>query len=282
MGTINQPALYDAVFKAATTKVQRGQAPDRLLMADGLRILRAVSPDYVPAFSDVATRQNYVLMSAVQECFRVRDQATDKNRFTGAAANGAPGPSGGVYFALNQGAVLAEAMHYSEKGSNDAVARNDFDKMMPFDVASRRVSIPYLMAKTAIIVARLTAPKLVADVSLYSQSRNGEVRRFLNEIGKEPNVSPLIVGQNLPDLMLDGNDYSVARAIGHAIQGSYRYAGMLAETSRETERLGESGSNLILFDHNQAILKGLVVEHVLYFFAPGVVGQDTVIKATPI
>lgn len=281
MGTINKPALYDAVFKAAVMKMQQGRVPDRLLPVN-LRILRAVSPDYVPAFSDVATRRNLVLQSAVEECFRVRDQATDKNRFTGATANGAPGPTGGVYFALNQGAVLAEAMHYSEKGSDDAVARNDFDNMMPYDVESRRVSIPYLMAKTAIIVARLTAPKLVADVSLYSQSRTGEVRRFLNEIGKEPTVSPLLIGQNLPDLMLDGNDYSVARAIGHAIQGSNRFAGMLAETSRETERSGESGSNLILFDSNQAILKGLAIEHVLYSFAPGIAGQSTVMKATPV
>lgn len=280
---INKPALYEAVLKATLPKVEGGKGcavPDRWLMPDTVTLYRAVEPKYVPILAcDVATQKRLVSQSAVQECLRVRDQNTPKNRFTGQTAKGTPGPMGGVYFSLNQGAGLAEMMHYAEKGSNEAVANNDFANMLPYEVATRRASIPYLLARQCILVARLTVPILVADMSLHSQSSFGEVRRFLNEIGKDPEVSKLIVGQTLPDLMLDENDYSVARAIGHALQGSRRYAGMLAETARETERRGESGSNLILFGDNHSVLSGLEVETALYFFDPGVAGQEQIMKA---
>ncbi len=279
MGAINKPDLYQAVLAAALAKVERGAVPDRLLLPNDLKIFRAVSPAHVPVASDVATRTNFVSLSAVQECLKVRDQCTDKNRFTGRAADGKCGPTGGVYFFLSQAAGLAEMLHYAEKDVVEAVASNDFDKMMPFDVASRRVSTAYLMARTGILVANLTKPKLVADVSLHNQSRSGEVRRFLNEIGKDPNVSKLIGGKNLPDLMLDETDYSVARAIGHAIQGSGRFDGMIAETARATERRGETGSNLVLFGKDGAVSGGVEVETALYFFAPGVVAQEQIMKA---
>ena len=248
MGTINKPDLYQAVLAAALAKVERGAVPDRLLLPNDLKIFRAVSPAYVPVASDVATRTNIVSLSAVQECLKVRDQCTDKNRFTGRAADGKCGPTGGVYFFLSQAAGLAEMLHYAEKDVVEAVAN-------------------------------LTKPKLVADVSLHNQSRSGEVRRFLNEIGKDSNVNRLIAGKNLPDLMLDETDYSVARAIGHAIQGSRRFDGMIAETARETERRGETGSNLVLFGQNGAVVGGLEVETALYFFAPGVVEQEQLMKA---
>lgn len=280
MGTIQQPTLYEAVLRAALPRAEVGNLPDRVLLPREVYLYRSTLPEYLPAASSVADRTTFVSLSAVEECLRVRDQSTDKNRFTGCAANGKPGPSGGVYFSLNQAAGLAEMMHYAEKDMVAALATNDYDKMLPMDVASRRVSIPYLLAQRAILVARPTVPLKVADVSLHNQSRMGEVRRFLNEIGKDPQVSKLLVGRTLPDLMLDETDYSVARAIGHAIQSSRFYDGMLAETARATERSGERGSNMILFGKQNAVVTGLDVVRVLYFFAPGVVAGESIIRAT--
>ncbi len=276
MGKINKPDLYQAVLAAALVKVERGDAPNRLLLPDR-QIFRAVSPEHVPVTK--AAEENMVAGSSVSECLRVRDQCSDKNRFTGTDAVGKCGPAGGVYFFLNQAAGLAEMMHYSEKDIQEAVANNDFERMLPMDVASRRVSIPYLMAKKGILVAHLTEPKMVADLSLHSQSGTGEVRRFLNEIGKAPTVNKFLNGRTLPDLMRDENDYSVSRAIGHAIQSSRRYDGMIVETARETERRGERGSNLVLFGSDGSIVGGLKIENALYFFAPGVVAQAQIMKA---
>ncbi len=278
MGKINRPDLYQAVLAAALPKIERGEIPNRLLLPEH-RIFRAVLPQHVPIASEVASQDNTVSSSSVRECLKVRDQSNDANRFTGIDGAGKPGPLGGVYFFLNEAAGLAEMMHYAEKDIQDAVAKNDFDRMLPMDVESRRVSIPYLMAKKGILVAMLTAPKLVADVSLHHQSGSGEVRRFLNEVANDSNVSKLLAGRTLPELMLDENDYSVSRAVGHAVQNSRRYEGMIVETARETERRSERGSNLVLFGSDGSVVGGLTVEKALYFFEPGVVADEKIMTA---
>lgn len=281
---INQPALYEAVFKAAKAKVEglKGRGvPDRLLMPGEVTLYRSVESHYVPILAcDAVTQQSQVSHSAVRKCLLVRDQNTSKNRFTGQTATGSPGPTGGVYFFINEGAGMAEMLHYGEKGSDEAVGKNDYANMLPYDVTTKRVSVNYLLARKCILKARLTKPIRVADMSLCSQSSWGEVRRFLNEIGKEPEVSKLIVGQNIPDLMVHENDYSVARAIGHAIQSSLDYSGMLAQTARVSERPGESGSNLILFGDDGSVVSGLDVDVALYFYEPGVVGHDKILRAS--
>ncbi|MFN7929745.1 MAG: hypothetical protein U0Y68_17735 [Blastocatellia bacterium] len=280
---ITNPALYEAVLKVALAKVEGmsgRDVPDRWLMPGVVTLYRFVQPRHVPILAcDLATKRSLVSQSAVQECLRVRDQATDDHRFTGKNAKGKPGPTGGVYFSLNPGALLAEMMFYGEQSVAKALTKMDIPNILPYDVASQRISIDYLLAHQSILVAQLERPVMVADVSLYSQSRTGEVRRFLNEIGRDPAVSKLLVGKSLPDLMLDPHDYSVARAIGHAIQSTRRYDGMLAETARVTNRRGETGSNLILFEQDEAVLTGLAIEDALYFFAPGVTNHDKVMKA---
>lgn len=267
MCKIGNKNLYEAVFEAAIKKVERNAVPDHLLLS-GVQLYRAVSPEHMPVITNPAGGINMVSLSSVNECLKARDQSIDRNRFSGVTAAGVPGPKGAVYFFKNQAAGLAELMHYAER-----------DNRLPWEIKTRRVSVPHLMATKAILIVTLKTNMLVADLSIHHQSGAGEVRRFLNDIGREPNVSKLLAGKSLPDMMLDETDYSVSRAVGHAVQCSPHLRGMIAQTARQTERLGETGSNICLFARPGETVSGLKAETALYFFEPGVLPYGEMSRA---
>jgi hypothetical protein len=267
MSPLRNPKLYEAVLKAAMRMIRLEQPPIRILHA-GSYLYRASPRHYVHVVGD------YLTQSSAAEAIKVRDFDVDNNRFSGHS----PLPvyshsgtsllsdfsNGGCYFFTNQGAGLGEMMHYAE--------REGFRK----DSKTGRVDIINMMRYRDVFSVRVTKPLQVADISLYGPT-GPHSREFLRKLGQynflessraPASVEKLFVGVKLEDEIINQHgDYSVTRALGHAFSQFPQYfAGVIAQTARETERAGESGDNVCLFGAPKSRIEGIEVVSVYRFF----------------
>ncbi len=239
MGKINNLSLYQQVYDAALKKAQRGEIPTRLLLQNEI-LYRGVPRERLHLVDGLVTS------ASAQEQIWVRDQRQDWNRFTGTS----PDPKvevlrGGCYFFQQEAAGIAEMRHYALQSPPG---------QLEFDLGKVPESIPHLLASKCILKVSLTAPKLLADLSLFSSQWD---------------VSAVLRSLGLPPQSVSSDDYSVARALGHALQAVPYLHGLIAQTARETERGGESGDNICLFGADQAPVAGLRIESAYFFFPPG-------------
>jgi hypothetical protein len=266
MSLVKNPKLYEAVLDAAMHLVKNGYAPIRILPVNSY--LYRASPDrYYMHRVDKVNRS--IPRSVAAEIIEVRDFGAGENRFSGSSPRHAFYSNGGCYFFVNQGAGLAEMMYYAEKDG------------LRMDRETGRVSIPHMMGNKYIFQVKVTQSLQVADISLYGQNAGG-AREFLRRIGQfnllksgsgaSTSVERLFDGVRLEDEVVNQNgDYSVTRALGQAFaQFPQFFAGVIAQTARETEREGESGENICLFGSATRGIKGLEVVRLYSFFGNGV------------
>ena len=239
MGKIKNLTLYQQVYDATLKKAQRGELPTRLLLQNEV-LFRGVPRERLHLVDGLVTS------ASAQEQIWVRDQHQDWNRFTGSS----PDPKaevtrGGCYFFQHEAAGIAEMRHYALQSPPGQLQLN---------LGKLPESIPHLLASKCILRVSLTAPKLLADLSLFSSQ--GDVSAMLRSLG-------------LPPQAVSADDYSVSRALGHAMQAVPYLHGLIAQTARETERGSESGDNICLFGSDQAPVEGLRIESAYFFFPPG-------------
>jgi hypothetical protein len=266
MSLVKNPELYEAVLEAAMHLVKNGYAPVRILPV-GSYLYRASSDRYYMHRVDKVSLS--IPRSVAAEITEVRDFGTRENRFSGPSPRHALYGNGGCYFFTNQGAGLAEMMHYAEKDG------------LRMDRTTGRVSIPHMMGNKYVFQVKVTKTLQVADISLYGPNAGG-AREFLRRIGQfnllksgsgaSTSVEKLFHGVRLEDEVINQNgDYSVTRALGQAFaQFPQFFAGLIAQTARETEREGESGENVCLFGSATRRIEGLEVVRLYTFFGNGV------------
>src|SRR5262249_33640493 len=121
------------------------------------------------------------------------------------------------------------------------------------------------LAQYAIVQARVVSPILVLDLS---RANEAATREFFAELQRDPRVasalaeSPYRGDTALYDAFRDPKDYSVGRALGHAVWYSSNLSGIAFETTRSSDRPGESGDNLVLFAKQETAFTGLEVHRV--------------------
>lgn len=237
---ITNLALYRQVYDAALKKAQQGQIPTRLLL-QGAVLYRGIPHNRVHLVDGMVTS------SSAQEQIWVRDQQQDWNRFSGAAPDAKiEVRRGGCYFFQHEAAGIAEMRHYALKPP--------LRGQLALDLGPLPESIPHLLASKCILKVSLTAPKLLADLSLFSGGH--DVSAMLRRLGLSPQA-------------VSADDYSVSRALGHAMQAMPHLHGLIAQTARDTERGGETGDNICLFGVDQTPVAGLRIESAFFFFTPG-------------
>lgn len=266
MSLVKNPKLYEAVLEAAMNLIKTGYTPIRILPVNSY--LYRASPDrYYMHRVDKVNRR--ISQSVADEIIEVRDFGAGENRFSGSSPRHAFYGNGGCYFFVNQGAGLAEMMHYAERDG------------LRMDRETGRVSIPHMMGNKYIFQVKVTKPLQVADISLYGPNAGG-AREFLRRIGQfnlltsvsgaSTSVEKLFAGVRLEDEVINQNgDYSVTRALGQAFALFPQYfMGVIAQTARETEREGESGENVCLFGSATRRIEGLEVVRLYSFFGNGI------------
>lgn len=290
MSRVNNPELYEAVLEAAMNLVKSGSAPVRILPVNSYLYRASDSTHYMKSMNQLGGDRRQMPRSLADEIIRVRDYGTKENRFSGVAPRNSYYANGGCYLFTNQGAGLAEMMHYAEGErfpKEHSSSRVTPPPRFRVDPDSGRVSIPQMLGVKYIFQVRVTKPMQVADISLYGPNGGG-ARDFLRKIGQfnllkseggaSTSVEKQFPGIRLEDEVINQNgDYSVTRALGQAFAKFPQYfAGLIAQTARETERVGESGENVCLFGRAEALIEGLEVVRFYSFVGNEVDRYDVV------
>jgi hypothetical protein len=223
MANVKRPEVLARTYAAALKRVQAREIPT-VLLAAGHAIFRSVPAAYIPA----PKIGGHVSKQQANEAMKPRDGATERgNRFSGPSGRLDIPASGGLYCVLQQQALVNEAMHYTGKGGESALA----DK--------------------CVLKLRLMGSMMVADLSPH----NPGAASFLRSLGEQS-----------WNQMTDGDDCSVARGIGLAVANSGYLRGLAVETVRTSERSAqERGDNLVLFGKEGQLIPGLFAEEAFFF-----------------
>jgi len=205
--TVN-PGVLKAVYAAMLKKLEAGNVPTHYLYR-GQTIFRSINPnsEYTPLKKPKAG--GHVRKADVDKLL-IPGPDSLENRFTGPSHNEGIYSARGIYFVLQQQALINEMMYYSGKVGESALSGQ------------------------CVLGVRVTSPELIADLSSHTPN----VAAFLNDLKPGLTIAE----------MLDPDDYSVARGIGLAIAHSGVLKGLSAETARLSERSPEErGDNLVSF-----------------------------------
>lgn len=272
MGGIRNPDLYRAVYDAALAVVERRDVPTKLLPA-GASLFRGVEARYLHQIGAAElVKQRYVTVTSARRNIVVRDQEDGDNRYSGAPCAGVQVKMGGCYFFLTESAGLAEMMHYKER--EIFTGRGT----VPMDAATGRVSIPHLLATKAVLQLTLMSAKLVANLD---PADGDGIHSFFHAVGNPEPVRKRLLGRTIKEMVNDPDDYSVSRAIGHALQSHPYLYGIYAPSVRQTERSAwtlERQSNVCLFGRNKEEIEGLRADWVFLFFEPGLPEYRELVK----
>lgn len=228
MPSVKSPQAFEKAYLAAKQKIRAREIPTQIIPA-GQTLYRSVNP--ASPYTQVTKPRpgGHVSKHQVNKLLIPADSTMDlKNRFSGPPPVGSAAPAaGGLYFVLQQQALVNESTHYSRK--------------VPF----------WALAGRCVLVLRTMGALMVADISPH----NPGGQRFVRELGKD-------VWQK----MTDPDDCSVARGIGLAIAESGFMHGISVQTVRMSERSAEErGDNLVLFAaHGQAV-PNVYIDEALFF-----------------
>lgn len=221
MPGIQEPRLTTAVYHAVIRSLEAGRPPTLMLFPQDTHPVRYVRAEYLK------NKYNHAFEpKRVAEALKIRDKDSDANRYSGQARGTEITKRGGLYTSRHHAPMMNEIWHHSD----DAV------------------DIPHALAATGVIQMSLVRPLLVLDLSRYSP----ETAKFLTKLETDRDVRSALdasrhPGARLEDLLMHGSDFSVCRALGLAAANSPYVEGLQAGTARLSDRLGETGDNLILY-----------------------------------
>lgn len=219
MATIMDSHLFDAVFHAASRRLDQGMAPTALLFPRETQLVRAVDAGYLMnryhAFDPATVLQNLV----------VRDAYSDDHRFSGTGPQGPITNRGGLYTSRHTAPMTNEVWHYSSA-----------------------TTVPKALREKGVITLAVVQPLLVLDLSRYSASTT----TFLCSLEQDTDVKSALNASryknaHLQQLVMLGGDYTVGRALGLAAATSSSVDGLQAGTARPSDRPGETGDNVVLY-----------------------------------
>lgn len=252
MAKVKFPALLAAVYDAALRRV--ADAPTTLTQTNTTMFHYFDQKYFVPDVHRRILRRDHAMSTLV-----VRNVGSDDYRFTGVSHWPHIAPWGGLYFALQQQALVNEAAYYVENGRAAKAAATGASAPKPLP----RSAVMYSKAAVKIVTM---GPVLAADFSLH----NPFGRQFVDSLGREASVDAAMTAagkgaMSLWDAMNEGEDCSVARGLGLAV-AKHGYQALCAQTVRTSERSPlERGDNLVLFGQNGAAIPNLsIVEAYLF------------------
>jgi len=258
MPTVARADVLKAVYEAASRQIQAREMPTMLIPAEQT-IFRSVPARFLPkpvAGGHVSKRQ-------ASEALKPRDGADEaKNRFSGPSYNSGIRDAGGLYYVLQQQALVNEVMHYALKGG---VQRSMTPGVKLADAA---------MEDKCVIKIVLMRQILVAELSPH----NPGMASFLKKLEHSPGLIDLLARTQytsqvgLWSRMVDGDDCSVARGLGLAVANSGFLGGLAVQTVRKSGRSDEErGDNLVLFGASMQPIPGLYVDQAYYFNRQGAI-----------
>lgn len=255
MTKIKNPKLFEAVYNAVRQKIVDRQFPQTYLPA-GAHFERASDKKYVSL-----SPNGLITKGSAEAAITIRDADSDWNRFTGTSPIPTAQKQGGLYVFKHEEAGIAELMHYTESMNT-----------IPVNIATKRISVPHLMATKAIFRIRTKKPMLIANLSIFSGG--SAVNAFMNAIENIPAVKSQLGGLSFIKKVLDPNDYSASRAMGLAFGAERSVNGIDWETARDSDRVNLTGNNICLFGENMQKVPNLEVESATLSFLPNVLYDD--------
>jgi hypothetical protein len=227
MPVVTRQSELEKVYAAAVKKISAGDLPT-MPVPSGQVLYRSINPTSGHTSLPKPAPGGHVSKFQANTLLVPRhNPPSEKDRFTGPSGNTAIPGSVGLYFVLQQQALVNESTHYSRKA--------------PF----------WALAGQCVLRCVVMGSPLVADLSPH----NPRAKRFLKELG----------GKTW-DEMVDPDDCSVARGIGLAVANSGFLHGMCVQTVRPSERSTEErGDNLVLFAIPGHAVPNLYIDQAYYF-----------------
>ena len=237
VNSVKDPKRLEKIYNAALGELTHPDIPTRIVAANAY-IFRSVEMDYLPG----PPASGYVSRLKANLALQAYDQYKDRNRWSGASQTPTVPSSGGIYFSLQQQALVNEIRHY---GGPDA------------DIA---------LLNRPILKIRVNRILKLIDLTETNPEARNFASRVLQRAGLLSSESfvPLNVVQWYRFFAED--DCSIPRGVGLAIAASKIYDGLIVPTVRFSERSSfERGDNLVLFAPDNVPYPGLFAEEAFYF-----------------
>jgi hypothetical protein len=227
MPSVKRPEVLAKVYAAALKKIAAHEIPT-VVIQNHQTIFRSVNPSNAYTALPKPKAGTHVSKFQANKLLIPGDGVLDLgNRFSGPSGNPAIPSASGLYFVLQQQALVNESTHYSGKAAY------------------------WALAGRCVLRCRLMGSIMVADLSPH----NPRALRFFRELGA-----------GTWEEVNDPVDCSVARGIGLAVANSGFLRGLAVQTVRTSERSDEErGDNLVLFAPQGAPIPGVYIEEVSYF-----------------
>ena len=272
MSEVKFPNVLQAVYEAATELIHsRDPIVPTDLIFSGRTIFRTFDMEHVEITTSGSYPRRYL-----NRALLIRDQKTDKNRFSGISNLKGITAAGGLYCSVDQQAQINEILHYSKKDvineSNVNPRYKAYDPSaspvyLPRNPATGMPRIDMALSRRCIVQIRLLSSVLAMDLSQHNKAR----AQFLARIGASGEVQKAVQKSAQPqrsilDYLSDGEDCSVARAIGLAVAHSDYLKALQVTTVRPSDRSQEElGDNLVFFGQDEEQVPALYIEKAYLF-----------------
>jgi hypothetical protein len=247
MPVVRTSAVLKAVYQEAAKRIAAREIPTELILPD-VRLYRAYDLRYAKIANGRLPKAEANL------ALIIRDQYTDRNRYSGQSLDSGIPAAGGLYCSFQQQAIVNEALYYARS-----------DRSIPRSTATGAPDAGRTMAGKCIVQIRLMCSLLAADLSPH----NRYARDFVESVGRAPDVQHALrlAGRARGTAwgeMHDSVDCSFARGIGLAVANSGYLLALKVSTARESERSpDETGDNLVLFGQDGEQVPNLWIDHAL-------------------
>jgi hypothetical protein len=258
-GKISHPVLLKSVYlellgRGKSAGVFADKAPTRIV-GPQVSVFRAFDQEHFI----VDTQRRILRRDHADNALIVRDESSDQNRYTGQSHDPSIPAWGGLYCSLQQQATVNEAAYYVEKERQKKAAATGKPTPAPLPRSA-------VLNSKCVVKISLLGPFVAVDLSAH----NPGARDFVDSLGRTDGVKRSLASagqasKSLWSLLLDPDDYSVARGIGLAL-AAHGYRSLIASTARQSERSSsERGDNIIFFGHQKQRIENLsVVEAYLF------------------
>ncbi len=244
-GRVGYPALLRSVYlgllgRGKSAEVFADKAPTRIV-GPQVSVFRAFDQEHFI----VDTQRRILRRDHADNALIIRDENSDQNRYTGQSHDPSIPPWGGLYCSLQQQATVNEAAYYVEKERQKKAAATGNSAPAPLP---RSV----VLNSKCVVKVSLLGPFVAVDLS----AQNPYARDFVDSLGRTEDVKRALASagkasKSLWSLMLDPDDYSVARGIGLAL-AAHGDRSLIVQTARQSERSPlERGENIIFFGHQK-------------------------------
>lgn len=256
MPAVIHPSKLKAAYEAASRLIKEQKIPSGLLEVNQ-RLYRLIDPtkDYSKltkplAGGYVSKEEAFHLMIPADGSDLVPGFARmNRNRFSGLSDSPSIPPAAGLYFSLQQQALMNETMHYANFLPHEPSA-------LQIEHTSGKMSLKDNgpLSGKCILQFRILGTMLVADLSPH----NPGAEHFFSAIGK-----------NTWNEVQNPDDCSVARGIGLAVANSGFLSGLIAQTVRVSDQPGKCGDNVLLYAVPGRQIQHISLERAMFFDTVG-------------